>query len=142
MKLPFGLGFVWPTPPVSQEKVILNEEYPPAKFQRQSWKPNPHWDLRWDLLNRVESNVPGFDKKSNLLKEVGTPFEFLIPVSHIGENNHKIIVGRQKNFHISFRIPNPMCPRFQHRERKPETQKFTDECMLAPILTSSEICSG
>ena len=32
MKLPFGLGFVWPTQPVSQEKVILNEEYPPAKI--------------------------------------------------------------------------------------------------------------
>ena len=32
MKLPFDLGFVWPTQPVSQEEVILNKEYPLAKI--------------------------------------------------------------------------------------------------------------
>ena len=32
MKLPFNLGFVWLTQPVSQVEVILNEEYPPSKI--------------------------------------------------------------------------------------------------------------
>ena len=32
MKLPFGLGFVWLTQPISQAEVILNEEYPLTKI--------------------------------------------------------------------------------------------------------------
>ena len=34
MKLPFDPGFVWPTQPVSQAEVILNEEYPLAKIPK------------------------------------------------------------------------------------------------------------
>ena len=32
MKLPFDLGFLWPTQRVSQVEVISNEEYPPSKI--------------------------------------------------------------------------------------------------------------